>query len=366
MLLKYSAIERAKIKQVMRQREDAMRGVYRQVAKDLSNGNINLAFCRLDEQGAIVEAKGKTRHEMMAEEYMKAIDAGHSAIIVNPTHRENNAVSSKVREKLKARGLINSEREMPVLAPLNWTAAQKKIYRNYQAGMILDHRRNQQENPLTIQKLIHNKGILCKDNSGNEQLIPRKNLSQYDVFEKQQLQIGVGDRIMLKSGSKNSSGEFSNGEIITVNRFDKAGRIISSDGRILTCTKFSYGYASTSHKSQGTTCHSVIIGFDRHSIRHADRKIAYVAGTRGTEDIKIFCENKLELWDIEKRKGDRKSVTEMLTESPQEQQSQNRIKSIINSLQDFLERVQNQLLNMTKTKEPEMEMENHQEIGMSM
>jgi phage host-nuclease inhibitor protein Gam len=110
----------------------------------------------------------------------------------------------------------------------------------------------------------------------------------------------------------------------------------------------------------------VIIGFDRHSIRHADRKIAYVAGTRGTEDIKIFCENKLELWDIEKRKGDRKSVTEMLTESPQEQQSQNRIKSIINSLQDFLERVQNQLLNMTKTKEPEMEMENHQEIGMSM
>lgn len=114
----------------------------------------------------------------------------------------------------------------------------------------------------------------------------------------------------------------------------------------------------------------MIIGFDRHSVRHADRKIAYVAGTRGTEYIKIFCENKLELWDIEKRKGDRKSVTEMLTENPREQQSQNRIKSIIDSLHDFLERVQNQLLNMTKDKEPEiemkMEMENHQEFGMSM
>jgi len=48
MLLKYSAIERAKIKQVMRQKKDAMQGIYRQVAKDLSNGNISLAFCRFD------------------------------------------------------------------------------------------------------------------------------------------------------------------------------------------------------------------------------------------------------------------------------------------------------------------------------
>jgi hypothetical protein len=370
MLLKYSAIERAKIKQVMRQKRDAMQGVYRQVAKDLSNGNINLAFCRLDEQGAIVEAKGKARHEMMAEEYMQAIDAGHSAIVINPTHRENNAVSNKIREKLKARDLINSEREMSVLAPLNWTAAQKKIYKNYQAGMILDHRKNQQENPLTVQKIIHNKGLLCRDNSGNELIIARKDLSKYDVFERQSLQIGIGDRIMLKSGSKNSSGEFSNGEITTVKGFDKAGRIISYDGRILTTSKFSYGYASTSHKSQGTTCHSVIIGFDRYSVRHADRKIAYVAGTRGTEEIKIFCENKLELWEIEKRKGDRKSVTEMLEENSQEEQSQNRIKSIINSLQDFLERAQNHLLNMTKDKEPEKEIETkmdyEQEIGMGI
>ena len=367
-LLKYSTVEKAKIRQVMRQKQDAMQGVYRQVAKDLSNGNISLAFSQLEEQGAIVEAKGKTRHEMMAEEYMKAVDAGHSAIVVNPTHRENNTVSNKIREKLKTKGLINSEREMLVLAPLNWTAAQKKTYKNYQAGIILDYRKNRQENPLTVQKLIHNKGLLCKDNSGNELIIARKNLSQYDVFERQSLQIGVGDRIMLKSGSKNPTGEFSNGEIITVKDFDKSGHIISSGGRILTSAKFSYGYASTSHKSQGTTCHSVIIGFDRHSVRHADRKIAYVAGTRGTEDIKIFCENKLELWDIEKRKGDRKSVTEMLNENPQQQQSQNRIKSIIDSLHDFLERVQNQLLNMTKDKEPEkeIEMDYHQEFGMRM
>jgi len=164
---------------------------------------------------------------------------------------------------------------------------------------------------------------------------------------------------MLKSSGKNKTGEFSNGEIITVKEFDKVGNIISSDGRIITSSKFSYGYASTSHKSQGTTCHSVIIGFDRHSIQHADRKIAYVAGTRGTENIKIFCENKLELWDIEKRKGDRQSVMEMLEkENPQEQKSQTRIHSIMNSLQYFYERIQEKILHMTiKTKEPEIEQE---------
>ena len=109
----------------------------------------------------------------------------------------------------------------------------------------------------------------------------------------------------------------------------------------------------------------MIIGFDRHSIQHADRKIAYVAGTRGTEDIKIFCENKLELWDIEKRKGDRQSVIEMLEkENPKKQQVKIRTHSIMNSLQDFYERIQEKLLKMTiKTKEPEIEikMEHHKE-----
>ena len=376
MLLKYSSIERTKIKQVMRQNKDAMKGVYRQVAKDLSNGNIRSAFCRLEEQGAIIEAKGKTRHEMMAEEYMKAVDAGYSAIVVNPTHRENNDVSGKIREKLKARDLIHKEREILTFKSLNWTVAQKKTYKSYQPGMILDYRDNQQENFLTVQKIIHNKGLLCKDNSGNDQIIARNDLGNYDVFEEQSLQIGVGDRIMLKSSGKNKTGEFSNGEIITVKEFDKVGNIISSDGRIITSSKFSYGYASTSHKSQGTTCHSVIIGFDRHSIQHADRKIAYVAGTRGTEKIKIFCENKLELWDIEKRKGDRQSVIEMLEkENPQKQKSQTRVHSIMNSLQYFYERIQEKILHMTiKTKEPEIEhhqerkieMEPQQEFGMSM
>ena len=296
---------------------------------------------------------------MMAEEYMKAVDAGYSAIVVNPTHRENNDVSGKIREKLKARDLIHKEREILTFKSLNWTVAQKKTYKSYQPGMILDYRDNQQENFLTVQKIIHNKGLLCKDNSGNDQIIARNDLGNYDVFEEQSLQIGVGDRIMLKSSGKNKTGEFSNGEIITVKEFDKVGNIISSDGRIITSSKFSYGYASTSHKSQGTTCHSVIIGFDRHSIQHADRKIAYVAGTRGTENIKIFCENKLELWDIEKRKGDRQSVMEMLEkENPQEQKSQTRIHSIMNSLQYFYERIQEKILHMTiKTKEPEIEQE---------
>jgi hypothetical protein len=129
---------------------------------------------------------------------------------------------------------------------------------------------------------------------------------------------------------------------------------------------------------------------NRHPIQHADRKIAYVAGTRGTENIKIFCENKLELWDIEKRKGDRQSVMEMLEkENPQAQKSKTRIHSIMNSLKDFYERIQEKLLKITiQTKEPEIEyhkeieiehqqemkaehnqereMEQQQEFGMSM
>ena len=80
---------------------------------------------------------------------------------------------------------------------------------------------------------------------------------------------------MIRENEHHSEGKFTNGEFITIKDFDKSGNIISVDGRILKSKQISYGYAATSHKSQGATFESVIIGFDRHSVLHADKKLAY-------------------------------------------------------------------------------------------
>jgi hypothetical protein len=49
----------------------------------------------------------------------------------------------------------------------------------------------------------------------------------------------------------------------------------------------------------------VITGFDRHSVRSATQKIAYVAASRGREDIEVFVESIADLSQIQNRSGGR-------------------------------------------------------------
>ena len=116
---------------------------------------------------------------------------------------------------------------------------------------------------------------------------------------------------MVGANVKGSDGNFINGEIVKVSGFDAKGRIIVEDGRTLDARILSYGYASTSHKSQGSTCDAVILGIDaRSAANFADMKLAYVGATRGRESIDVYCEDKSLLYEIGLRTGDRELALE--------------------------------------------------------
>jgi hypothetical protein len=101
------------------------------------------------------------------------------------------------------------------------------------------------------------------------------------------------------------------GERLTVAGWDAAGNPVASDGRSITGRNLSYAYAATTHACEGATGLKVITGFDRHSVRSATRKIAYVAASRGREDIEVFVESIADLSQIQNRSGDRKAAVEM-------------------------------------------------------
>ncbi|MBN2642500.1 MAG: relaxase domain-containing protein [Victivallales bacterium] len=309
MLLKFSEIEKQSIKKIVRQKDLK----YREVAKALSAGEISTAINLLEQQQCITEARSTNRYNLMVKEYFNAIDSGKSAIVVNPTHRENDLVAEKIRTELKRQNIISAEKSVTCLKPLNWTKAQKTIFRNYKPGIIIIDKHHHK---YRFQRAIHGKGLLLKDPDNQDILFGKERLKDCNIFTEKTLFLGIGDKIMIRENEHHSEGKFTNGEVITIKNFDKSENIVAEDGRVLKSKQISYGYAATSHKSQGATFESVIIGFDRHSVLHADKKLAYVAGTRGTESIKIFCENKLDLYEIDKRSGDRKSVMELLHSKP--------------------------------------------------
>ena len=331
--LQYSTIARQTLKKIQRQSETAMNGAYRQVARDLSTGNVSKAFELLDDVGAITETSSEKRYEQMAIRYIQSIDAGRSCIVVNPTHRENDAVSQEIRELMIERGTISNEREMTTIRSLDWTQAEKKTYSKYQQDMIIEVTAGRNKGQVwTVTKNVRGRGILCESNNGTRRFFTKDDMANIDVCQSRKLRVGIGDKLMMKTGQKVVGGEITNGEVITVGSFDSEGTITATDGRVITTRKFIYGYASTSHKSQGATCQDVIIGFDRHSVKHADKKLAYVAGTRGVNNIHIYVENKSELVNIAKRTGDRKAALELNIVEKQERIMAQRHNSIIRVL----------------------------------
>ena len=314
--LKYSNIKRCQLKRIQRQKRTAMKGKYRQIAIDLAFGRVAEAFNSLDKLGAIVEVKNYDMYKALADEYIKYYENNKSVVVVNSTHKENFLASEAIREKLKEKGLITNEQKVRINIPLNWTNAEKLEVNNYKPGMILESVSGKDKGRSWIIKSIdHSKGLKCISKNGEGRFIKKDVLCSFDVCTSKEIMLGIGDKIMVRTGEKNRTGELVNGEIIQVKGFDKSGNIITEDDKLITSKKFTYGYASTSHKAQGKTTEAVLIGFDRFSVRFADQKTAYVAGTRGVNEMKIFCENKLDLLKIDTKTGDRRSALELIEEA---------------------------------------------------
>jgi hypothetical protein len=134
------------------------------------------------------------------------------------------------------------------------------------------------------------------------------------------------------SGVRNHRGDFVNGERLTVAGWDAQGNPVASDGRSITGRNLSYAYAATTHACEGATGLKVITGFDRHSVRSATQKIAYVACSRGREDIEVFVESVADLSQIQNRTGDRKAAVEMAFE-PDQNDRRAEVKQLFRQLQ---------------------------------
>lgn len=312
MILNYSGIAQFRLTDIKRQKETALSGEYRKAAKEFASGKTAEAFDRLDKVGAIIEAKGDERITKIADAYIDAIELGKSVIVVNPTHRENDAVSEKIREKLKEKNLINDEKSIISLQPLGWTLAQKQILNNYKPGHVLIKTSGKsQGTEWDFFGIERGKGVCLKNRiTGLEQVVSKEDLKAYEVCQRTLMNIGVGDSVMLRMGQNQKGNELSNGQIVKITGWNKNNRPLTEEGKELSCSCLSYGYASTSHKSQGATKQVVIIGLDRHSVNIADMKTAYVAATRGSEEIKVFVENKASLERISGKTGERTGVKE--------------------------------------------------------
>jgi conjugative relaxase-like TrwC/TraI family protein len=315
-----AGVRLAELKEIRRQTNPEYKKAIQEISKGTAKGAQN-GFDRLDKMGAIVEATGDERHQMLVTDYLKAVDDGKTALIIAPSHAEGERLTDELREALKERGSIGKEREFMVRKNTGWTEAQKGDGRNYQPGMVVEFSQNAKGFTKGDKAVVVHGGseVLLQKRDGTQAQLPEGSAEHFEVYRARDLAVGKGDRIRItKNGLAKVEGQakgtkIDNGDIFTVEGFTKEGDIRLEKGKRLSKDygHFTTGYVDTSYASQSKTVDREFVAVGNESRGATNRQQWYVSLSRGREMVKVYVDSKEDVRNAIAKGTERMSAVEL-------------------------------------------------------
>jgi ATP-dependent exoDNAse (exonuclease V) alpha subunit len=315
-----AGVRLARLTEVRRQTEPG----YKKAVERISQGSGRAAqkgFDALDKMGWVIEASGEERFQLLVGDYLKAMEDGKTGLIIAPTHSEGGRLTDALRATLKEQGALGKDHVFVSRRTTGWTEAQKGDSRNYEAGMIVEFQQNAKGFTKGDKAVVINgsAGLLLQRQDGTQTALPLDQSKRFEVYRPRELAIAKGDRIRItRNGEAKIDGQakgtrINNGDIFTVEGFDKQGNIRLEKGKMLPKDygHFALGYVDTSYASQGKTVDRVFIATGSESLRAVGQQQWYVSTSRGREMAKIYVEDKREVRDAIARTGERLSAVEL-------------------------------------------------------
>lgn len=285
-------------------------GEYKQAAKALSVGNVAEGFERLDRLGWVEEVADDDRYRRLADAYLATVGertaAGKpkTALVVSPTHAEAARITAAIRTGLHSQGKLGPERVVTGWVPTHLTDAQKADATEYDPGMMVQYH----QNAPGVRKGTR---VVLADG----QATPTADAARFEVYRPTELRLAAGDRVRVTAGGKTKDGKhrLNTGAVYTVAGFTPRGDIVVDHGWVIgrDFGHLAHGYVVTSHASQGTTVDRVFVGVAAESLPATGERTAYVALTRGKEQVRVFTDDKAALLAAVARPDDPLSATEL-------------------------------------------------------
>jgi conjugative relaxase-like TrwC/TraI family protein len=307
----YAGLPVAKLDTIQRQR-----GEYAQAVAAIRDGKLAEGDAALRKLGWIVEGQG---HDALVAEYARAIEEGKAngerktVLVVNPTHKDGDALTEKLRAVLKEKGLVGQEEKtFRRLVPLNWTDAEKADARHYGGDEVIQFYRNAGR-------------FKAGDRVKARDLVPHLAAlkpSHFAVYGEAEVSLASGDTVRVTSNGRDVSGKhrIDNGRIDRISGFTRGGDIVLSNGWILgkDFAHIKPGLVQTSHATQSKTDDIVLASMNRASLGAMGAEQGYVTVSRGRERGMIFTDlPRDELLSAIARQDRRKSATELLQRKPE-------------------------------------------------
>ena len=300
--MQQAGIAVARLEVIRRQRDPNLR----QAVTFAAEGRIADALMLLENANRVREiAVAKDRYEAIAREYLVAHDTGERVLVVSPANDERRQLNSAIRDLLRSRGHVaEAGREQVVLVNRNLTKAQRIHVRNYEVGEIVLYHRGSKKFGLArggyaLVEAIdpkHNQ-ITVRIEDGRTRQYNPKRLSGVELFRPEPRTFAVGDRIQFRA--PDLALKVANGELATIVAIDDVKAALRTDtGREINASlqrlrHIDYGYASTSHSSQGATVDRVVVNIDTlRSVELVNRKQFYVSISRARDGVTIYTDDR--------------------------------------------------------------------------
>jgi conjugative relaxase-like TrwC/TraI family protein len=337
--LQDAGMKTVKLEEIVRQKDPELK----QVVEQLALGHVKEAIQNLDQQGRVHEIRGHDeRISAIAKEYAKSPE---NTLVVSPDNRSRMEINERIHAELQGKGRVRGEKDPTrILVPRQeLTGADRTWAAKYEVGDILRYSRASQETGIGKGQYAQVRSIDAATNritvrlqDGTEGTYDPRRQRGVSVFREEVRRFSVGDRIQFTAPANDL--KIANRELGAIAGISDVGRmnLQMDSGRSLQIDPnkhphLDYGYAVTSHSSQGQTAHRVLIHVDTELAAKdlLNSRMAYVSVSRGAHDAQLFTNDRDKLptvlgHDVSKQTAQALQINTDQTITPQQEISAGR------------------------------------------
>jgi conjugative relaxase-like TrwC/TraI family protein len=299
--LQDAGMKTVRLDEIVRQKDPELKSVVEQLAR----GDVREAVQNLDRQGRVHQIPNRDdRIAAIAREYAKSPG---NTLVVSPDNHSRMEINERIHTELQSRGIVSSdEHRIRTFVPRqDLTGADRTWAERYEVGDVLRYSRASKETGIGKGEYAQVKSIDAPANrltvelqDGTARTYDPRRQQGVSVFREELRNFSEGDRVQFTAPANDL--KVANRELGTIGSIDGDGRLNLKldNGRAIELDPnrhmhLDYGYAVTSHSSQGQTADRVLINVDTElgAKDLLNSRMAYVAVSRGAHDAQIFTNN---------------------------------------------------------------------------
>jgi len=293
-----AGLRTARLDEILRQKDP----VLKETVEQLARGEVKEAIASLNQQGRVHEIEDRAkRFQEMAREYARVPDR---TLVISPDNESRREINSQIHRAMRESGQVTGTAyRVPVLyARQELTGADRQHAQNYTEGDVLRYSKGSK--PIGIEageyaRVVRvdgeNNTLTITRKSGEELSYDPRRLQGVTVYRDSERVFAQGDRVQMTAPYQKQN--LANRELGTVEKIDHSGnlKLRMDSGRevefnVRQMPHLDYGYAVTSHSSQGQTADRVLVHVDS-SQAHGEllnSRMAYVSVSRAEFDVQMY------------------------------------------------------------------------------